>query len=81
MRQKCGEFRRDKVWRWPPEAISGYIIFMDRKKNMLVVLAGILLLLGFYEAYKQSFPMMWMFFAGMALCFALGMRGRNTWIQ
>jgi hypothetical protein len=53
---------------------------MDRK-NMLVVLAGFLLLMGLYEAYKQSFQTMWIFFVAMAFSFALGMRGRNTWIQ
>jgi hypothetical protein len=65
---------------WRRSADSGYIIQMD-KKNMLVVLAGVLLLLGLYEAYKQSFQTMWVFFVAMALSFALGMRGRNTWIQ
>lgn len=48
---------------------------------MLVVLAGALLLMGLYEAYRQSFQTMWVFFVAMAFCFALGMRGRNTWIQ
>jgi uncharacterized membrane protein YccC len=65
---------------WRRSASSGYIIEMD-KKNLLVVLAGGLLLMGLYEAYKQSFTTMWVFFVAMAFSFAMGMRGRNTWIR
>jgi Sec-independent protein secretion pathway component TatC len=51
------------------------------KKDWLIVAAVVFFLVGFYYAYLQDFKMMWIFFVTMAVCFGLGMKGRNTWIQ
>ena len=48
---------------------------------MILVFAAVLFLIGFYEAYKHEYKIMLVFFAAMAFTFAIGMRGRNTWIQ